>query len=147
MRDQVRLSRRLMLLLACAAVAFSASSFRGGAAVSAEVRNPSGIAVIVGNKAYRHERVPECPRANLGIEKLRFLCRLAQDLRYLDRRATSTRRDVWTRLGAGSGPGARRIVPKKETDLFDRIASFPALHGVCERRAVFVRNDADSSII
>ena len=64
MRDMVRLSRRLMLLLACAAVAFSAASVRAVAAASAEVRNPSGIAVIVGNKAYRHERVPEVSYAH-----------------------------------------------------------------------------------
>ena len=64
MRDMVRLSRRLMLLLACVVVAFAASSVRGVAAASAEVRNPSGIAVIVGNKAYRHERVPEVSYAH-----------------------------------------------------------------------------------
>ena len=47
----------------------------------------------------------------------------------------STRRDVWTRPGAGSGPGARRIVPKTETDLFDRIVSFPALRAARAKRA------------
>ena len=35
---------------------------------------------------YTRQRTSQLARANLGIEKLRFLVRLAQDLRYLDRR-------------------------------------------------------------
>ena len=35
---------------------------------------------------YTRQRGPHLTRANLGIEKLRFLVRLAQDLRVLDRR-------------------------------------------------------------
>lgn len=35
---------------------------------------------------YTRDRVPHLRRANLGIEKLRFLFRLAADLRVLDRR-------------------------------------------------------------
>ena len=35
---------------------------------------------------YTRRRQPPLTRANLGIEKLRFLLRLAHDLRYLDRR-------------------------------------------------------------
>jgi len=35
---------------------------------------------------YTKERVQHLRRANLGIEKLRFLLRLAADLRVLDRR-------------------------------------------------------------
>ena len=35
---------------------------------------------------YTRQRNDHLARANLGIEKLRFLCRLAWDLRYLDRR-------------------------------------------------------------
>lgn len=35
---------------------------------------------------YTRQRGGHLARANLGIEKLRFLLRLAQDLRYLDRR-------------------------------------------------------------
>lgn len=35
---------------------------------------------------YRRRRQPSLSRANLGIEKLRFLLRLAHDLRHLDRR-------------------------------------------------------------
>ena len=35
---------------------------------------------------YTRRRQPSLTRANLGIEKLRFLLRLAHDLRYLDRR-------------------------------------------------------------
>ena len=36
--------------------------------------------------AYTRERTALLVRANLGLEKLRFLLRLAQDLRYLDLR-------------------------------------------------------------
>ena len=35
---------------------------------------------------YTRQRSDHLARANLGIEKLRFLLRLAHDLRYLDRR-------------------------------------------------------------
>ena len=35
---------------------------------------------------YTRQRAAHLARANLGLEKLRFLCRLAWDLRYLDRR-------------------------------------------------------------
>ena len=35
---------------------------------------------------YTRKRAVHLARANLGIEKLRFLCRLARDLRYLDGR-------------------------------------------------------------
>ena len=35
---------------------------------------------------YTRQRGPHLSRANLGIEKLRFLLRLAHDLRYLDSR-------------------------------------------------------------
>ncbi len=35
---------------------------------------------------YTRQRTAQLARANLGIEKLRFLVRIAQDLRYLDRR-------------------------------------------------------------
>ena len=35
---------------------------------------------------YQRRRQPHLARANLGIEKLRFLLRLAHDLRHLDRR-------------------------------------------------------------
>ena len=35
---------------------------------------------------YTRQRGPHLSRGNLGIEKLRFLLRLAQDLRYLDQR-------------------------------------------------------------
>ena len=39
-----------------------------GAAVAAEVRNPNGVAVIVGNGSYRHERVPEVAYAHRDAE-------------------------------------------------------------------------------
>ena len=35
---------------------------------------------------YTHDRQPHLAAANLGIERLRFLCRLAKDLRHLDMR-------------------------------------------------------------
>lgn len=35
---------------------------------------------------YTRKRAAHLAHANLGIEKLRFLCRLARDLRFLDRR-------------------------------------------------------------
>ena len=35
---------------------------------------------------YTRQRAGWLAQANLGLEKLRFLCRLAHDLRYLDRR-------------------------------------------------------------
>ena len=35
---------------------------------------------------YTQRREAQLTRANLGLEKLRFLCRLARDLQYLDRR-------------------------------------------------------------
>ena len=84
---------------------------------------------------YTRQRGGHLARANLGVEKLRFLLRLAQDLRHLDGAATSTRRAVWTRPDARSARGARRIVPAKEQDLFDGMASFPALHVVARRAA------------
>ena len=36
--------------------------------------------------AFTRDRKPHLARANLGIDKLRFLIRMAADLRYLDRR-------------------------------------------------------------
>ena len=39
-----------------------------GAVVAAEVRNPNGVAVIVGNGSYRHERVPEVAYAHRDAE-------------------------------------------------------------------------------
>ena len=53
---------------------------------------------------YTRQRAAHLARANLGIEKLRFLCRLAQDLRYLDRRryehAARCLDDTGRRIGA-----------------------------------------------
>ena len=45
---------------------------------------------------YTRDRRRHLAAANLGIEKLRFLCRLAKDLGHLDA-ATSTRRVLSTR--------------------------------------------------
>ena len=66
---------------------------------------------------YTRRREASRSRANLGIEKLRFLCRLAQDLRYLDRRRyeyaarcldeTGRRIGAWSkahRAKEGNGP-------------------------------------------
>ena len=66
---------------------------------------------------YTRQREASLSRANLGIEKLRFLCRLAQDLRYLDRRRyeyaarcldeTGRRIGAWSkahRAKEGNGP-------------------------------------------
>ena len=53
---------------------------------------------------YTRSRAVHLARANLGIEKLRFLCRLAQDLRYLDQRryehAARCLDDTGRRIGA-----------------------------------------------
>lgn len=50
---------------------------------------------------YTRECMGLLAQANLGIEKLRFLFRLAMDLRHLDLAATSTRR-VRCRRGAAT---------------------------------------------
>ena len=84
---------------------------------------------------YTRLRGSHLARANLGIEKLRFLLRLAQDRATWTGAVTSTRRAAWTRPGARSAPGARPIVPTKQRDLFDGIASFSALHAAALRAA------------
>ena len=66
---------------------------------------------------YTRSRTSHLARANLGLEKLRFLCRLARDLGYLDRRRyehaarriddTGRRIGAWTRAHRarqGAGP-------------------------------------------
>jgi len=53
---------------------------------------------------YTRQRGPHLNRANLGIEKLRFLLRLAHDLRYLDSRryehAARCLDDIGRKVGA-----------------------------------------------
>ncbi len=86
---------------------------------------------------YTKRRGDPLARANLGLEKLRFLVRLARDRRCLDHPGTNTPRAAWARLGARSARGARRSVPRKARDLFDGIASFSALLAAVGRAARF----------
>ncbi len=58
------LSRRYFL----AAVWCAAWVFWGVGLVWAEVRNPTGVAVIIGNKAYSHEQVPDVSYAHRDAE-------------------------------------------------------------------------------
>ena len=74
-------------------------------------------------------------RGEPGIEKLRFLCRLAKDLGTSTRGATSTRRACLTRPAGWSAVGGRRMRRRRADDLFDRFATFEALcAGRCVRR-------------
>ena len=57
---------------------------------------------------YTRDRARHLAAANLGLEKLRFLCRLAKDLGHLDERryayaARSLRRDGPARRGVAEG--------------------------------------------
>ena len=76
---------------------------------------------------YTKRRGEPLAGANLGIEKLRFLCRLAHDLRYLDHRRYEHAARSLDETGRLVAVGKRYIVPAKARDLFDEIASFPAL--------------------
>ena len=52
-------SHRVLLAFLCAALAFVAASLWGMDSALAEVRNPKGVAVIVGNKDYEHRDIPD----------------------------------------------------------------------------------------
>ena len=83
---------------------------------------------------YTRDRRRHLDAANLGIEKLRFLFRLAKDLGHLDHRryahaARTLDRDRSARLAAGGGRMRRR----RADGLFDRIATFEALGGAALR--------------
>ena len=52
-------SNRVLLVFLCAALAFVAASLWGMDSALAEVRNPKGVAVIVGNKDYEHRDIPD----------------------------------------------------------------------------------------
>ena len=74
---------------------------------------------------YTRDRVPHLRRANLGIEKLRFLMRLAADLRVINGRRLPLARSM--KSAARSELGSKPIMPKRHDDLFAHIASFSAL--------------------
>ena len=63
-----RLVRAGVLLAILAAVPWSLG---GGADARAEVRNPAGVAVIVGNKGYEHRDVPEVSFAHRDADAFR----------------------------------------------------------------------------
>jgi hypothetical protein len=94
---------------------------------------------------YTRERMQHLSYANLGIEKLRFLLRLAADLRLLDRRryehAARTLDETGRLIGgwmkAHSASGSEAVGGKNASheNLFGRIANFQALHAAA-RRAV-----------
>ena len=95
---------------------------------------------------YTRERTQHLRRANLGIEKLRFLLRLAADLRLLDRRryehAARTLDDTGRLVGgwmkvhrASIREATAKTIPQRHDNLFAGIANFQALHAAA-RRAV-----------
>ena len=87
---------------------------------------------------YTRARGPHLAAANLGIEKLRYLCRLAKDLAALGRAAQRARGARAGRDGPahrGLAEGSRRTMPRVRDGLFDGVASFEAL-GAAALRAV-----------
>jgi len=78
---------------------------------------------------YTRERTQHLRRANLGIEKLRFLIRLATDLKVLDRRKYEFAARTLDETGE------RRTMPRRHDNLFVNIVSFKALSAAA-RRAV-----------
>ena len=64
-------SNRVLLAFLCAALAFVAASLWGMDSALAEVRNPKGVAVIVGNKDYEHRDIPDVSFAHRDADALR----------------------------------------------------------------------------
>ena len=64
MKERARAAALGVLLAASAGVALSLAVFVGLPAALAEVRDPKGVAVVVGNRNYRNDRVPEVSYAH-----------------------------------------------------------------------------------
>ena len=81
---------------------------------------------------YTRDRLQHLRRANLGIEKLRFLMRLAADLKVIDGRRYEFAARTLDEIGRSVGAWAKRIMPKRHDNLFGQIVSFGALRSAAQ---------------
>ena len=98
---------------------------------------------------YTRDRRSLLARANLGIEKLRFFCRLAVELKHLDGAATNSRRVRSMKLAASWAAGERLRMPRRQpksltnSQISGRCAPPPnalsAVNGASPARARFSR--------
>ena len=64
-------SHRVLLIVLCATIAFLAASLWSTEVAQAAARNPKGVAVIVGNKDYRHRDIPAVSFAHRDADAFR----------------------------------------------------------------------------
>ena len=64
-------SHRVLLIVLCATIAFLAASLWSTEVAQAAARNPNGVAVIVGNKDYRHRDIPAVSFAHRDADAFR----------------------------------------------------------------------------
>ena len=97
------LVRAGLLLAILAAVPWSLG---GGGGALAEVRNPAGVAVIVGNKGYEHRDVPEVTFAHRDADAFRryVVDVLGYDPENIIDLRDATRRELFDALGTRANP-------------------------------------------
>ena len=99
-------SHRVLLAFLCAALAFVAASLWGMDSALAEVRNPKGVAVIVGNKDYEHRDIPDVSFAHRDADAFKRYAVdvLGFDLKNIIDLRDARRRRMFDALGTERSP-------------------------------------------
>ena len=99
-------SNRVLLAFLCAALAFVAASLWGMDSALAEVRNPKGVAVIVGNKDYEHRDIPDVSFAHRDADAFKRYAVdvLGFDLKNIIDLRDARRRRMFDALGSERSP-------------------------------------------
>ncbi len=99
-------SNRVLLTFLCAALAFVAASLWGMDSALAEVRNPKGVAVIVGNKDYEHRDIPDVSFAHRDADAFKRYAVdvLGFDLKNIIDLRDARRRRMFDALGSERSP-------------------------------------------
>ena len=99
-------SNRVLLVFLCAALAFVAASLWGMDSALAEVRNPKGVAVIVGNKDYEHRDIPDVSFAHRDADAFKRYAVdvLGFDLKNIIDLRDARRRRMFDALGSERSP-------------------------------------------
>ena len=124
-------SHRVLLIVLCATIAFLAASLWSTEVALAAVRNPKGVAVIVGNRDYRHPDIPAVSFAHRDADAFRryVVDVLGFDLKNIIDLRDATRAQLLRTFGRKQKRASdlwAKLLPNREWD----VVVFYSGHGV-----------------